>query len=285
MLSDLLSAINPNDLVRTIHHLSKSSQLGISLGLVAAALLLYRTLSAGIVRRAHSVESARALIIRIRTLVTGAVVVCLITLWSTELKNAALTVAALGAAAILAFKEILACWLGSIYRATASTFDVGDIVEVNGVRGEVVDVGAISFTMMELGSAFQVTGRTLEIPNALLFLHPVRNMSQPGAYVVNFTRVPLAAEDDVLKHRTILLDAANSTCASFQQSAAQSLQHASRRMLANTPSATPSVAIEPRDARSIDLVLRYPCPRDGRMRTEQEILTRYFEGRKPEQRD
>lgn len=278
--ADFLSSFDVSELLKAVHHLSKSTQLGLSVGIVLLAFLLHRAISLGVVRRATSLEKARTLIIRVRTTISLAAALCLVTLWSTELKSAMLTLAALGAAAILAFKEILACWLGSIYRAAASSFDVGDIVEINGVKGEVVDVGAISFTIMELGSTFQVTGRAVEIPNSLLFLHGVRNLSQPGAYVVHFTRVPVPSEDDVLQHRSALLDAANAACESFQASAERSLQNARMQLLANTPSATPSVAIEPRDAKTVDLVLRYPCPRDSRVRTEQDILTRYYAGLK-----
>jgi small-conductance mechanosensitive channel len=278
VLFDFFPTLSLTSLLDIIDHLSKSSQLGITAGIIIAALLLHRAVSGGILRKTSSLEAARAIIIRGCTLITAVVGVCLVALWSNELKSAMLTLAALGAAAILALKEILVCWLGSIYRATAGVFDVGDTVEVNGVRGEVVDVGAISFTLMELGTTFQATGRSLEMPNGLLFLHPVRNLSQPGPYVVHFARVCVAVEDGVLEHRRALLAAATDVCCCFQDSAAQSLESARRKMLANTPSATPTIALEPKDHKAVDLVLRFPCPRDGRVRTEQEILTRYYAG-------
>ena len=66
-------------------------------------------------------------------------VIALIFIWWTELLAAALSLAALSVAVVLAGKELFTSALGYIHRTTSGSFSFGDVIEINNIRGEVID--------------------------------------------------------------------------------------------------------------------------------------------------
>ena len=86
----------------------------------------------------------------------------LLFVWRTELRAAALSLAALSVALVIAGKELLTSILGYAHRTTTGTFRFGDVIEINGVRGEVIDQTLLSTTMLEMSEEHQFTGRGQE---------------------------------------------------------------------------------------------------------------------------
>ena len=77
----------------------------------------------------------------------------------------------LGLALGIAFKEITENFLASIYLSLQKPFEVGDLVEVNGLLGYVQRVTACTTILMNL------QGNYLQIPNATVFKNTIRNFT------------------------------------------------------------------------------------------------------------
>ena len=75
----------------------------------------------------------------------------LLFIWSSELRSLAFSVAALGVAFVLATKELIASFTGSIYKASNNVCSIGDRIEVNGVRGDIIDRSLLATKLMEIG--------------------------------------------------------------------------------------------------------------------------------------
>jgi len=127
------------------------------------------------------------------------VVVGLVFIWAPSLRTFALSLTAFAAAIIVATKELILCLSGSFVRAASTPFRVGNWVEVQGVRGEVIDISLMTFTIQELyadGRSHEFTGRTVTFPNSVLLTTPVRNENFYNRFVFHRFMVHMDMEID-----------------------------------------------------------------------------------------
>ena len=90
----------------------------------------------------------------------------------------------------------LAGWLFIMFRRP---FRVGDRIEIDGTAGDVVDVRAFRFTLLEIKSwvdADQSTGRLVHVPNGHLFRHPTANYTEGFFYIWHEMPVLVTFESD-----------------------------------------------------------------------------------------
>ena len=90
----------------------------------------------------------------------------------------------------------LAGWLYIMFRRP---FRVGDRIEIDGTAGDVVDVRAFRFTLLEIKSwvdADQPTGRLVHVPNGHLFRHPTANYTEGFYHIWHEMPVLVTFESD-----------------------------------------------------------------------------------------
>ncbi|WCN10562.1 mechanosensitive ion channel family protein [Marinomonas mediterranea] len=113
-------------------------------------------------------------------------VVGLIIIWSTELQNIAISIAAFIVALIIALKEFIQCIVGAFYKASARPYQVGDWVKIGQYEGEVTDSDWLSTTLFEvdlIGRSYAYTGRTTVVPNSQLLTSAVQNLNYMRRYI------------------------------------------------------------------------------------------------------
>jgi len=202
--------------------------------------------------------------------------VVLLFVWREELRAAALSLAALSVALVLGGKELITSMLGYAYRTTSGSFRFGDVIEINGVRGEVIDQTLLSTTVLEIGPEHQFTGKLVQFPNSYFIVHPLVNLSRVGRYQLGMLNVPIAGSDDAAAAKRKLEQAALTVCHEFVEPAQSALRELEGEQFLVMPSAAPYVAIKLPDVGKIILVLRYPYPAGERAETEQAILALYL---------
>ncbi len=90
----------------------------------------------------------------------------------------------------------LAGWLFIMFRRP---FKVGDRIEIADTAGDVIDIRAFRFTLMEIRSwvdADQSTGRIVHIPNGYLFKHPTANFTEGFFHIWHELPVLVTFESD-----------------------------------------------------------------------------------------
>ena len=202
--------------------------------------------------------------------------ILLVFVWRAEIRAAALSLAALSVALVLAGKELLTSVLGYIYRTTTRSFEFGNVIEINGVKGEVIDQTLLSTTVLEMNEEHLFTGKVVQFPNSFYITHPMKNHSRLGHYQLALTVVPLAATDEIDRERYLLLQAALEVCSDYIAPVQQALRELEGEQFVVMPSAEPRVTIKLADVGKVNLTLRFPCLAEQRTRTEQDILNRYL---------
>jgi small-conductance mechanosensitive channel len=105
----------------------------------------------------------------------------------------------LSAGIAIALANVLENLAGWVFIVTRRPFRVGDRVEVEGRSGDVVDIRAFRFSMLEIGNwvdADQSTGRLVHVPNGKVFSTPVANYTEGFPYIWDELSVLVTFDSD-----------------------------------------------------------------------------------------
>jgi small-conductance mechanosensitive channel len=265
-----------NEVIVTLRNLDILKQVTSSLALMLA-FLFFRWATILTIRRwnAPSGEEKRRWIIQIKNVSFIILAAGLFGIWATELRAFALSLVAVAAALAIATKEMIQCIMGGFYKASARPFEIGDRIEVNGVRGEVIDHNFLSTTLLEIGpdkTMHQLSGRQVVLPNSVFLLHPIQNQSMQQDYLLQIVRFTLQPDEDWTVFEKVLLEAANKECAPFLEPARSAMTRLAQREGLDLPRVEPRVTFQYDDYGYLHATLRFPTPLDRVSRTEQAII-------------
>lgn len=99
-----------------------------------------------------------------------------------------LTVAIGAASAGIAFalQEVIASYAGWLTIISGGFYKVGDRVQLGGIKGDVIDIGFVRTTLMEIGGWVDgdlYNGRIVRVANSFVFKEPVFNYSGEFPFV------------------------------------------------------------------------------------------------------
>ncbi len=145
----------------------------------------------------------------------------LVIIWLSELRFMALSIAAFAVAIVVATREFIQCFLGSLYQASNRTFVVGDWIRIGSHHGEVVRSDWFSTVLLEIDletMSYGYTGRTLVIPNNQFVSNTIQNLNFMRRYVAHsFTLTRDAEPVNLFTVKDYILEKANEYCAPFKE--------------------------------------------------------------------
>jgi small-conductance mechanosensitive channel len=213
---------------------------------------------------------------QIRTAALVSLLVGLLVIWTRELQELAFSLAAMAVAFVISLKELILCLHGSFLRTTSRAFSVGDRVQIAGCRGDVVETGALTTTLLEVsGPGSKQTGSSVVLPNSVLVDKPIVNESFAGDYGLFTLSVP-AKVAGWAEAEERLLGAARTACVGHREGARRHIESVGWQKGLGPDSIDPSVSVELADAEKVVFQLRFPAPTRVRGQVEQDILRRYL---------
>ena len=203
----------------------------------------------------------------------------LVMIWGEELRTLALSIVAIAVAFVVATKELILCFTGSILKSGSRSFALGDRIQVKDIRGDVIDQTLLATTILEVGPGrhlHQRTGRRIVIPNALFVSEPVVNESFTTHYDFHVFSVPFKREDNWKLAQTALLDAANRQCEPYLELVRRYMSKIGNQRGLTMPSVEPRVTLQVPVAGEVHLTVRLPVKAGERNFIEQNILNEVF---------
>lgn len=200
-------------------------------------------------------------------------------LWAEQLQTLALSLVAVAIAVVIGTKELLLCLLGGVLRAGSREFAVGDRIVVNNLRGDVIDLGLFTTTILEIGSAeadYQHTGRTIVIPNAVFLSAALANETFMEDYSPHIFTVPVRAGDDWQAAEAALLEAARAECRQYEQGAREHMAKIKKEHGLEPPPIEPRVSLQMPEPGRVNLSLAVTVPTRWKGQVEQAILRRFL---------
>jgi small-conductance mechanosensitive channel len=251
----------------------------VATGAVVALCVAFSWLWSKLMNRGDAQQSAdtkRARLVWSKNLIWTIGTLCVIGIWGSKIAGFALSLAAVTGAILIVSKELLVCALGYLLIAVSRPYRVGNFIELGGYSGRVIDIDVFSTTLVETGSAKQLTGKTVAFPNSLLISSGVRNLSATGEYMIDLYRFVLPFDCDIIKAERCALEAAEQATSEWRNLADAHFQRIEAAAFIDLPSSRPKVLWEPLDYRSHGLTIRYSCPIEARVATEQEIFRLFW---------
>lgn len=248
-------------------------------GCLAAALVVVTWSATWLVSRHESLETRRFWRMTFRHLGAIAFVVGLILIWRHQLQNGVVALGAALAGLLVTLREnwlsLCAFWV----RVGRRHYGLDDFIEIDGVRGRVLNVTWLSTVVAEVGpgrDGLSYSGRVVNIPNYRTLLAPLYVENLTGEYSAHMLNVLLPAGTDVLKAESLLLEAAMNVCGPFLADAALHMLRVQLEQAMDTPSVEPKVLMHIGDYGLVTLSVRIVAKAGEKQNLEQAILREFF---------
>ncbi|MGH7143828.1 MAG: mechanosensitive ion channel family protein [Planctomycetota bacterium] len=179
--------------------------------------------------------------------------------WLTNIAALSTYLGLVSAALVFAMKDLvanMAAWLFILWR---KPFEIGHRIEVNKVRGDVIDIRLFQFTLLELGNwvdADQSTGRIVHLPNAWVFKYETFNYEAEFDHIWNEIPVLITFESDWEKAKKLLEHILAVEAPTPGESVQAKVQASAERYLIHFRNLTPIVYVSTQDS-GLLLTLRY----------------------------
>lgn len=137
--------------------------------------------------------------------------ILIILIWESHIEGMITLISFVSAAITIALRELIFNFFSGIYIKMAKPFELEDRIEINNLKGDVVNINALSFEILEIGDKDRVngeqsTGRIAHIPNSQVFSYPLKNYIKAFKYIWAEIVVKVDLKADLEKTKQVLYD-------------------------------------------------------------------------------
>lgn len=182
-----------------------------------------------------------------------------ITYFTGSIKDFGLTIGLLTAGITITLQELILSIAGSFYIFFVRVYKPGDRIEINGIKGDVIDIDSIYTTMMEIGqwvSSDNYSGRIVKLSNSFVFKGPVYNYSQDFPFVWDEFNLPIRYGSDIELAKNIVISVAQENLSEYVKQSVSDWKGVVDKYYIEDSQVNPTLAITLTD-NWIQLNLRY----------------------------
>ncbi len=162
-------------------------------------------------------------------------------------------------------------------------YTVGDRVEIDQMKGDVIDVGMFYTRLMEIGNwvpADMATGRTIQFSNARIFGSAVFNYTSDFEYIWDEIQLPITYASNLKAANEILLSVGHDYTQEFLAGAEKELEAMGRDFLVPRFQLEPNVYVKV-TSNWVECSLRYIVDAKKRRAASNFIFRKVFEQIQP----
>ncbi len=210
----------------------------------------------------------------------------MLSVWFDDPTRLATALGLVTAGLAFALQRVVLSVAGYLVILRGNTFNVGDRITMGGVRGDVIALGFIQTTIMEMGQppavqnadpamwvrGRQYSGRVVTVPNVKVFDEPVYNYTRDFPYLWEELAVPISFDADAGRAESILAEVAQRHTVQAEQMGAEALREMQRRYFMNDAGVRPRVYYRLTDS-WIELSVRFVAEQ-WRIRETKDKMSR-----------
>jgi small-conductance mechanosensitive channel len=229
--------------------------------LALVAIMVVRLLVLRVIHNVGSVEPEAQYRARkiVNYTITAIFVVTLAFIWVEAFSSLPTYLGLVSAGIAIALADILKNMAGWAYILSRKPFQVGDRIEVTGLKGDVVDIRLFRFSLMEVEGwvdAEQSTGRLIHVPNGVVFNQPVANYTEGFAFIWDELPVLVTFESEWKLAEQLIRDVLASEAPDVESAAGTRIRETARTYSIRVGTLTPTVYVSVRDS-GVLLTARY----------------------------
>ena len=145
----------------------------------------------------------------IRIIILSAIII----VWGKYIKNFLTLISLVSAAFTIAIRDLIFNFFCGIYIKIVKPFIVEDRIEINGYKGDVVNINTMNFEILEVSNVDttgQSTGIIMHLPNSIIFNYPLKNYNKAFKYIWDEITIRIPLDYDVNKAKKVLYKIVNS---------------------------------------------------------------------------
>ncbi len=243
--------------------------------LLLATRLLRRTLTAYISDNTTRYQARKA----VGFMGYSAAAIFLAVSFSDRLGGFTVALGVAGAGIAFALQEVIASIAGWVAVSFGSFYKVGDRVQLGGIKGDVIDIGVLRTTVMQVGEwvqGDQYNGRIVRIANSFVFKEPVFNYSGEFPFLWDEIMLPVKYGSDQAATRGLITRVADEVVGEYARAAERAWEPMTRRYLIEKASVQPMVTLVA-NANWMEFTLRYAVDYKSRRSTRDRLFVRLLE--------
>ena len=208
----------------------------------------------------------------------------LLSIWFNDPSRLASVMGLITAGIAVALQRVITAVAGYFVILRGRTFTIGDRITMGGVRGDVIALGFIQTTIMEMGQppgeqshapamwvhGRQYTGRVVTITNEKIFDTPVYNYTREFPYIWDEMKIPIPYKADYKQVEKILLQIAERHTLDISKLGAEDLKELEQRYFMQRSDLSPKVYHRLTD-NWFEQTLRFLMPAAGARRVKDAM--------------
>jgi small-conductance mechanosensitive channel len=169
-----------------------------------------------------------------------------ISIWVEDPTSLLVTYSIIGAGIAFALQDVFKNFVGGMYIMATSLMKVGDRIEIDDNYGDVMDIGIMSTTVMEIKGwvqGDQASGRLLSIPNGFVLSKVAINYTRDHSFIWDEFLIPITYESDWRTAISIVMEILKKETESLTQTAQDEIDRLGERFYLPRKETEPAVYI------------------------------------------
>ncbi len=180
--------------------------------LVVCIFLIIKRIVKGIIEREVPLTKQYSVNNAVQIVISIIEIIILFFVWDNYIKSVITLVSILGASFIVALRECVLSLFGGIYIRVKRLFVVGDRIEVDGIKGDVVSISTFDFDVLEISQDNdngQSTGVLITIPNSYIYTKNFKNYTKGFKYIWHEIVVNVTMNSNLINNKKELYKIVN----------------------------------------------------------------------------
>ena len=140
-------------------------------------------------------------------------IIIIMIFWGRYVKSFITLISVLSAAFTIALRDLIFNFFCGIYIKINKPFEVEDRIEIDEYKGDVVNIKAMNFEILEVDNnalSGQSTGIIIHLPNSIIFHYPLRNYNKAFKYIWDEITINVPLDCDLVKAKSTIYKIVNS---------------------------------------------------------------------------
>jgi small-conductance mechanosensitive channel len=245
----------------------------LSLVIPLGAWIIYQVLKRIIKRQIKDVTHRHSLRALTRNIIFVTAIILIVLVWLRPQQNLTVVIGLAVAGIILASQSAISSFGGYLLIVSSNIYGIGDRISIDNVTGDVMDIGFMRTTIMEIGQwvkADQYTGRIVTISNKALYDNPVFNYTRNWGYLWDEIMIPVTYTSNWRRASDIMSDLGNKHTAQLQEDAEAKLTKLIDRFPLKQTKVEPAVYFVMTD-NWIEITLRFVVDAQERRKVKAQL--------------
>lgn len=203
-------------------------------------------------------------------------IVLLTIVFSDKLGGFTVALGVAGAGIAFALQEVIASFAGWLAIMFGGFYKTGDRVQLGGIKGDVMDIGVLRTTIMEMGQWVDgdlYNGRIVLVANSFVFKEPVYNYSGDFPFLWDEIKIPIQFGSNYEKTNQLLLQVGKEVAGHLSDQSKEKWSALQNKFRLEDAQTEPMVSLIAND-NWVEFTLRYVVNYKRRRATKTELFMR-----------